>query len=126
MSSNIFAGTNSVPPCRAEADRRLRSVVILVAAIWSAGFLGHFTPLTEWPALFIYVIGGLSLTLAHCQREQAWAAVGMESILVDQRLILLFPVLVLAEEFLWRDMARCTLRDRGWNMHLAVVAPIKV
>jgi membrane protease YdiL (CAAX protease family) len=161
MSNNIYSATNAVLADRAEVDRRSRAVLILVAAIWSAGFLGYLTPLTEWPALFLYVLGGLTLTLVHCRREQAWATVGvtrinlrrallwggaigvslmlldwintwlyyragnppmveMESILVDQRLIALFPVLVLAEELFWRGMALSALRDRGWNMHLAV------
>jgi membrane protease YdiL (CAAX protease family) len=161
MSNSSAAAGNATSPARAEAERRLRATLILVLAIWGAGLAGHFTPLAEWPALFLYVLGSIALALVHCQREDAWRSVGisrenlrgallwggiiggglmlldwintwlyyragnppmveMESILVDQRLILLFPVLVVAEEFLWRGMALSALRDRGWNKHKAV------
>lgn len=160
---NSTGATGSADPAHrsGELDRRFRSVLLLVAAIWLTGLIGHFTVVAEWPALFIYVLGGLGLTLVHCRREQAWVAVGisrdnlrkalkwgviiggglmlldwintwlyyragnppmvdMESILVDQRLIVLFPLLVLAEEFVWRGMLLSALRERGWNIHLAV------
>ena len=35
----------------------------LMAAIWLLGLLGHFTPLLEWPALALYVIGSIALVL---------------------------------------------------------------
>lgn len=161
MSGDTPGTMKSANHGHGEAERRLRGVLVLVALIWSAGLIGHFTPLAEWPALLLYVLGGLGFTVFHCQREGAWQTVGitrrnlrrallwggaiggalmlmdwvntwlyyragnppmvdMESLLVDQRLILLFPVLVLAEELLWRGMALSALRDRGWNMHLAV------
>ena len=34
-----------------------------MAAIWIAGLVGHFTPLLEWPALVIYVLGSIALVL---------------------------------------------------------------
>jgi membrane protease YdiL (CAAX protease family) len=144
-----------------DAGGRLRRVLLLIGAIWTAGLLGHVTAWGEWPALFIYVLGSLALAITYCAGHGAWLTVGitrhglrrallwggmiggglmlldwvntwlyyragnppmveMESILVDRRLILLFPVLVLAEEFLWRGMALSALRDAGWNRHLAV------
>jgi membrane protease YdiL (CAAX protease family) len=160
MSNSVTTGRAATSEVVAAA-RRLRAVLILVGAIWGAGLLGHFTPLAEWPALLLYVLGSIALAVVHCRREHAWRSVGitrsklrralfwgaliggalmlldwinpwlyyragnrpmveMESILVDQRLILLFPILVLAEGFLWRGMALSALRDLGWNSHLAV------
>lgn len=156
MKTSVVQGASSGEPVR-----RYRSILSLVAAIWVLGLVGSFTALTQWPALLLYVVGGLALTLWHCQREQAWVAVGvsrdnlrnavvwgvlvgvslvlmhlvgtlfqpqdgpspmaeMESMLTDPRLLALFPILVLAEEFVWRGMALSALRDRGWNIHLAV------
>jgi len=154
--------SGSISPSPGELDRRYRSLLILVASIWVLGLIGHLTPLSQWPALVLYVVGGLVLTLLHCRREQAWIAVGvsrlnlrraviwglviggglmlmhwinawfyqhgdnpqmaeMETMLSNRRLLLLFPLLVLAEEFVWRAMALSALRDRGWNIHLAVI-----
>jgi membrane protease YdiL (CAAX protease family) len=161
MTSNSAARDYADSAVIGEAERRSRATLILIVAIWGTGLAGHFTPLAEWPALFLYVLGSIALALVHCRREHAWRSVGitrnnlrrallwggiiggglmlldwintwlyyragnppmveMESILVDQRLILLFPLLVLAEEFLWRGMALSALRDRGWGAHSAV------
>ncbi|NTU83177.1 MAG: CPBP family intramembrane metalloprotease [Chloroflexales bacterium] len=150
------------PLTQPDHERRLRLTLGLVGAIWLLGLVGHFTPLTEWPALFLYVIGAIFMTLRYCARADAWRKVGitrhnlgpailwggvlgvalmlmdwgntymyyragnapmaeMETILVKMGFIYLFPVLVLAEEFLWRGMLLSALRDRGMNIHLAVV-----
>ncbi|NTV65438.1 MAG: CPBP family intramembrane metalloprotease, partial [Oscillochloris sp.] len=45
----------------------------------------------------------------------------MQSLLVGLGLIYLFPVLVLAEEFLWRGLLFSALRERGMNPHLVVL-----
>ncbi|HEX2913817.1 MAG TPA: type II CAAX endopeptidase family protein [Chloroflexia bacterium] len=45
----------------------------------------------------------------------------MEKILVEEKFLYLFPVLVLAEEFLWRGLLFKALQDRGMKKH-AVVA----
>lgn len=149
------------PVTQLDHERRLRLSLWLVGAIWLLGLVGHFTPLTEWPALFLYVIGSIALTLRYCARANAWETVGitrknlrpavtwgliigvglmlmdwfntfmyyragnapmaeMETILVKLGFIYLFPVLVIAEEFLWRGMLLSALRDRGMNIHLAV------
>jgi len=42
---------------------RLTLSFTLMAAIWVLGLVGHFTPLLEWPALFLYVIGSIGLVL---------------------------------------------------------------
>jgi len=143
------------------ARLRLRRSIGLVVAIWSAGLIGHFTPLQEWPALLIYVLGSISVTLWHCARHQDWrgafvtrhnlraallwgggaglalAIIGavntlifyasggqpmaqMQTILVDLGLVYLFPILALAEEWLWRGLALSSLLDRGVNSHAAV------
>ncbi|MGQ9814829.1 MAG: CPBP family glutamic-type intramembrane protease [Candidatus Roseilinea sp.] len=51
---------------------RLRRAVALVIAIWAVGVIGHFTPLAEWPALFLYVLGAIGLTVFHCARADDW------------------------------------------------------
>ncbi|MEI8308765.1 MAG: CPBP family intramembrane glutamic endopeptidase [Chloroflexales bacterium] len=144
-----------------EQTRRLRLSLGLVAAIWLLGLVSHFTPLGEWPATFLYVLGSLGLVIGYCQRNDAWQQMGitrqnlrpaliwggglgvglavmdltntfmyyrsggapmeqMETILVGLKLIYLFPVLVLAEEFLWRGMLFSALLGRGVNKHLVV------
>ncbi|NTW49756.1 MAG: CPBP family intramembrane metalloprotease [Chlorobiales bacterium] len=144
------------------AQKRFQLSFGLTAAIWIAGLVGHFTPLAEWPALFIYVVGSIGLTLWHCNQNNDWQAtyvtnmnlqetlkwggliggglflmdVGMaykhyadggapmnqmQGILLDMNLLYLFPILILAEEFLWRGLMFSALIDRGMNKH-AVVA----
>lgn len=51
---------------------RLRRAVALVIAIWAVGVIGHFTPLAEWPALFLYVPGVIGLTVFQCARADDW------------------------------------------------------
>jgi uncharacterized protein len=147
---------------RAEPDQRLRVALGLIGVIWVLGLIGHFTPLLEWPATFLYVLGALGLVIVYCQRNDVWEQVGisrknlkpallwgggigvalalmdlgntfmyyrgggepmaqMESILMGLKLIYLFPVLVLAEEFLWRGLLFSALRERGMNGHLVVL-----
>lgn len=149
-------------PRAAPASRQLWLALGLVAAIWLAGLLGHFTVLAEWPALFVYVLGGIGVTAAYCRRYDAWRQVGisgvglrralvwggavggalmlidlgntyvyyrgggaplaeMEQLLVGMRLAYLFPLLVLAEEWLWRGLLFSALLERGLNKHLVVL-----
>lgn len=149
-------------PSMAPASRQLRLALGLVAAIWVVGLVGHFTPLAEWPALVVYVLAAIGLTLAYCRRNGAWRRVGltgvglrralvwggalggalmlldmgntyiyyrnggaplaqMEQLLVGMRLLYLFPVLVLAEEWLWRGLLFSALLERGLNKHLVVL-----
>lgn len=53
-----------------ESDLQLS--LLLVGAIWLLGLIGHFTPLKEWGALFLYVIGAIALTLWYCKQHNAW------------------------------------------------------
>ncbi|MCS7012616.1 MAG: CPBP family intramembrane glutamic endopeptidase [Chloroherpetonaceae bacterium] len=142
-------------------EKDLQLCVALICAIWLLGFAGHFTPLKEWGALFLYVIGSLALVLWYGKRFQAfeqifltrqnlskallWSSligsvlflmdVGntyfyykkggepmkeMQTILVDMGFLYLFPVLILAEEFLWRGLFFSALLRRGMNRHLVV------
>lgn len=142
--------------------RRLTSGFVLAVAIWITGCIGHFTPFAEWPALFLYVIGSIGVTLALGLRDRLWeemwvthrglgralawgGGIGlvllvidnintymyyraggapmaqMEAILIEMRLVFLFPLLVLAEEFLWRGVLLSGLHDAGVNRHLAVL-----
>ncbi len=144
------------------ASLRLRRSIGLVLGIWLIGLLGHWTPLREWPALFLYVLGTIVLTVYHCAQQHDWrgalitrhnlraalmwgAGVGlllglvgtantliyyanggqpmaqMQAILIELGLVYLFPLLALAEEWLWRGMLLSGLIERGMNQHLAVV-----
>ena len=144
------------------AFERLRLALGLLALIWAAGLAGYLSGLSEWPALFVYVLGSIGVTLQYCRRYAAWERAGltrknlgaalrwgvlaggalmladmantwmyyrgggaplatMEHILVGMRMVYLFPVLVLAEEWLWRGMLFSALLARGLNRHLVVV-----
>ncbi|MFZ4525211.1 MAG: CPBP family intramembrane glutamic endopeptidase [Chlorobium sp.] len=140
---------------------RLTLSFTLMAAIWILGLVGHFTPLLEWPALFLYVIGSIGLVLyrgkstgewkemylagGDLRKSLMWGGVAggvlfcmdiintvmyyknggtpmvqMEFLLVNRSLLFLFPVLVLAEEFLWRGIMFSAMIERGINKHLTV------
>ena len=45
---------------------------------------------------------------------------GMEFILVNGSLFYFFPILILAEEFLWRGIMFSAMIERGVNKHLTV------
>ena len=133
----------------------------LTAAIWITGLVGHFTPLLEWPALFLYVFGSIGVVVWRGRSKGEWAAMylaggdrakslkwggiaggllfcmdvfntvmwyksgkppmmDMQGILVNMNFLYLFPVLVLAEEFLWRGIMFSALIDKGFNKHLTV------
>lgn len=132
-----------------------------MAAIWLLGLAGHFTPLQEWPALALYVVGSIGLVLYRGKKIGEWKEMylaggdlrksllwggiaggllfsmdvintviyyknggapmaGMEFILVNRSMLYFFPVLVLAEEFLWRGIMFSALIERGLNKHLTV------
>jgi membrane protease YdiL (CAAX protease family) len=152
----------SVPSSGSESlNARFTLSFVLMAAIWILGLAGHFTPLQEWPALFLYVIGSIGLVLYRGQKNGEWQQMylaggdlpkslkwggiagavlfgmdifntityyknggapmaGMEFILVNRSLLYLFPVLVLAEEFLWRGIMFSSMIERGFNKHLTV------
>ncbi len=45
---------------------------------------------------------------------------GMQYLLVNRSLFYLYPVLILAEEFLWRGIMLSSMIERGFNKHLTV------
>lgn len=149
-------------PAAADSRRPARLAAGLIGLVWALGLLGHFTVVREWPALVVYVLGSIALTLWYCRRYDAWAAIGltrrnlraallwggliggalmlldmgntfiyyrnggvplaeMERILVGMRMAYLFPLLVLAEEWLWRGMLFAGLLARGVNRHVVVI-----
>ena len=136
----------------------------LMAAIWLLGFAGHFTPLHEWPALFLYVVGSIGLVLYRGKKKGEWKEIylaggelrkslkwgliggtillllammntvtmmknqngaammsGMQYLLVNRSLMYLYPILVLAEEFLWRGIMFSAMIERGFNKHVTVL-----
>ncbi|MEI6651575.1 MAG: CPBP family intramembrane glutamic endopeptidase [Chlorobiaceae bacterium] len=140
---------------------RLTLSFSLMGAIWIVGLVGHFTPLLEWPALFLYVFGSIGLVLYRGKKSGEWQEMylsggdirkslmwggiagavlfgmdimnmvmyyknggapmaQMEFILVNRSLLYLFPVLILAEEFLWRGIMFSAMIERGVNKHLTV------
>ncbi len=151
----------TLPPVTAGEESRLVLSFGLMALIWIAGFIGHFTPLMEWPALALYVIGSIGIVLyrgnrygdwekmylagGNLKKSLIWGAIAggvlflmdvtntviyyksggtpmaeMEILLVGRSLIYLFPVLILAEEFLWRGIMFSSMIGRGFNGHLTV------
>ena len=154
----------SVKPLSFEPDSstaRFNLSFALMAAIWLLGLAGHFTPLQEWPALSLYVLGSIGLVLYRGKKNGEWKEMylaggdlrkslkwggiagallfgmdiintvmyyknggapmaGMEFLLVNRSLLYLFPVLVLAEEFLWRGIMFSSMIERGFNKHLTV------
>ncbi|NTU69138.1 MAG: CPBP family intramembrane metalloprotease [Chlorobiaceae bacterium] len=142
-------------------NQRFNLAFGLTAAIWVVGLVGHFTPLLEWPALALYVLGSIGVVLWRGKSKGEWAAMylaggdlkkslkwggiaggllfcmdvfntvmwyasgkppmmDMQGILVNMNFLYLFPVLVLAEEFLWRGLMFSSLIDKGFNKHLTV------
>lgn len=156
--ATVTAGAAALP----QSHRQLTAGLGLAVVVWVSGAVGHFTPWGEWPALFLYVLGSIGLTVylgrhfnlwdsmfvtrRGLARALAWGGgIGlalliidnintyfyyraggaplaqMEEILIGMRLVVLFPLLVLAEEFLWRGIVLAGLRDAGMNRHLAVL-----
>ena len=153
-SSQSFSSSESL-------NARLTLSFSLMGAIWLLGLVGHFTPLKEWPALFLYVVGSIGLVLyrgksvgewqemylagGNLAKSLKWGGIagallfamdiintvmyyknggapmaGMEFILVNGSLLYLFPILILAEEFLWRGIMFSAMIERGVNKHLTV------
>lgn len=134
----------------------------LMAAIWLLGFIGHFTPLQEWPALVLYVVGGIGIVVWRGKSFGEWQPMylsggdlktslkwggmaggllfaldlintviyykagnppmaNMEFLLVNGSLLYGFPLLIVAEELLWRGIMFSALIERGVNKHLTVI-----
>ncbi len=143
-------------------QKRLQLSFILAIGIWVVSGLGYFTPLAEWPALALYVLGGIGLVVWYGKTTGEWkemylaggdfrrslfwggiiggglfivdiamafvahemragdSMAQMERILVGMKMLYFFPVLILAEEFLWRGIMFSALIDRGMNKYLVV------
>ncbi|MCG8345276.1 MAG: CPBP family glutamic-type intramembrane protease [Chlorobiales bacterium] len=151
----------TLPAVTAGEQERLRLSLGLMVLIWMTGFIGYFTPLTEWPALYLYLSGSLGLVLyrgihhgdwvkmylagGNLKKSLFWGAIAgavlflmdivntvmyyknggtpmaeMEILLVGRSLIYFFPLLILAEEFLWRGIMFSSMVDRRFNGHLTV------
>jgi len=151
----------TLPAVTAGDEERLKLSFGLMALIWITGLIGHFTPLMEWPALFLYLIGSIGLVLfrgvsrdewqkmflkgGNLKKSLFWGALAgavlflmdimntvmyyknggtpmaeMEILLVGRSLVFLFPLLILAEEFLWRGIMFSSMIQRGVNGHLTV------
>ncbi|MBO8092440.1 MAG: CPBP family intramembrane metalloprotease [Prosthecochloris sp.] len=144
------------------SDQRFLLSFGLMAAIWITGLVGHFTPLREWPALVLYVLGSIGIVLYRGMRYQEWsdmyltggnywksiilgcvtggllffmalfnthnhysnggsAMQEMEAILNHPFFYGMFPVLVLAEEFMWRGIMASSLAAKEINRHIVVL-----
>ncbi len=142
-------------------DSRLKLSFGLMALIWLTGLVGHFTPLMEWPALALYVLGSFGIVFYRGAKYGEWERMylsggnlkgtlfwggiagfflflmdiintviyytnggtpmaEMEMLLVGRSLLYVFPVLILAEEFLWRGIMFSAMIERGFNRHLTV------
>ncbi|MCS7003282.1 MAG: CPBP family intramembrane metalloprotease, partial [Dehalococcoidia bacterium] len=133
-----------------------------VAAVWALGLAGRFLPFGEWPALALYVIGGLAIPIVVFVRRGAGAtifltrtngraAIGwgvglglllcvvdvvntyvyyanggapmvqMQAYLFNVGLIAAAPLLLIAEEFVWRGFVFRAMRDHGYSPPFVVV-----
>jgi len=150
----------SIPKSQSESAR-INLAFGLMLGIWYLGLIGHFTPLLEWPALALYVIGGIGVVIWRGTSKGEWAEMylaggdlkkslkwggiaggilfvmdivntviyyskgappmtDMLGILVNKNFLFLFPILVLAEEFLWRGLMLSAMIQKGFNPHLTV------
>jgi len=150
------------PSASQSLDERLKLSFGLMALIWITGLVGNFTPLFEWPALFLYVIGSIALVIYRGRRYDEWVKMylaggdlrksikwgaiagsllfvmdimntvmyyrnggppmgDMLGILINRNMLYFFPVLVFAEEFLWRGIMLSAMIERGFNKHLTVI-----
>ncbi|NTW53918.1 MAG: CPBP family intramembrane metalloprotease [Chlorobaculum sp.] len=155
---------NAIASGSSTLNERLKLAFGLTALIWITGLVGHFTPLLEWPALALYVIGGIGVVIWRGTSKSEWAEMylaggdlkkslkwgviggilllllammntkkmmttsdaakmmsGMESLLLNRSLFYFYPILVLAEEFLWRGIMFSALIEKGFNKHLTVL-----
>lgn len=151
----------SIDSGSASLNERFNLAFGLTALIWITGLVGHFTPLQEWPALALYVIGGIGVVIWRGVSKGEWAGMylaggelkkslkwggiaggilfvmdivntviyyskgappmtDMLGILVNMNFLFLFPILVLAEEFLWRGLMLSSMVEKGFNPHLSV------
>ncbi|HWQ26990.1 MAG TPA: type II CAAX endopeptidase family protein [Chlorobaculum sp.] len=151
----------SIPSGSQSLNERFNLAFGLTALIWVAGLVGHFTPLLEWPALAIYVLGSIGVVVWRGKSRGEWAEMylaggdlkkslkwggiagiilfsmdvfntvmwyksgkppmnDMVSILVNMNFLYFFPVLVLAEEFLWRGLMLSAMIEKGVNKHITV------
>ena len=151
----------TLSPVTAGEQERLKLSFGLMGLIWITGFIGHFTPWMEWPALYLYLFGSIGVVLfrgnnysdwtkmylagGDLKKSLVWGGIAggilfvmdimntvmyyknggtpmaeMEILLVGKSLIYFFPVLILAEEFLWRGIMFSSMIDRGVNGHLTV------
>ncbi|MCG8341650.1 MAG: CPBP family intramembrane metalloprotease [Chlorobiales bacterium] len=53
----------TLPAATAGEQERLKLSFGLMVLVWMTGFIGHFTPLMEWPALFLYLFGSIGIVL---------------------------------------------------------------
>ena len=161
LAAKFLTTTTKASPTTPAQEKRFKLTVGLMLAMWLTGLVGHFTPLKEWPAVFLYVLGTLGLAAYLGKSQDDWKAtfitrenlksaliwgglIGsvlfgmdvsntytyyskggapmkeMEEILVRQKFLYLFPVLIIAEEFLWRGLLFSALLDRGMNKHKVV------
>ena len=75
------------------------------------------------------LIGGTLLLLmamintVNMMKNQNGAAMmsGMQYLLVNRSLLYLYPILVIAEEFLWRGIMFSAMIEKGFNKHLTVL-----
>jgi membrane protease YdiL (CAAX protease family) len=150
---------NALESTSSSLNERFNLAFGLTALIWITGLVGHFTPLLEWPALALYVIGSIAVVIWRGKSKGEWAEMylaggdrgkslkwggiaggilfcmfntvmryksgkppmmDMQGILVNMNFLYFFPVLVLAEEFLWRGLMLSSMVEKGINPHLSV------
>ncbi|MDT9547287.1 MAG: CPBP family intramembrane glutamic endopeptidase [Chlorobium phaeovibrioides] len=88
--------------------------------IWLAG--GNAGRSLYWGTLAGAVLFIMDITNTILYYKSGGAPmVEMERLLVHRSLLYLFPILILAEEFLWRGVMFSSLIEKGFNPHLTVL-----
>ncbi|ACF43128.1 CPBP family intramembrane glutamic endopeptidase [Pelodictyon phaeoclathratiforme] len=75
-----------------------------------------------WGAIggtLLLLVAMMNTAMMKSQNDTAMMS-GMEYLLVNRSLLYLYPILVIAEEFLWRGIMLSAMIEKGLNKHLTV------
>ncbi len=75
-----------------------------------------------WGAIggtLLLLVAMMNTAMMKSQNDTAMMS-GMEYLLVNRSLLYLYPILVIAEEFLWRGIMLSAMIEKGFNKHLTV------
>jgi membrane protease YdiL (CAAX protease family) len=81
----------------------------------------NLKPALLWGGLIGAVLFGMDVSNTYAYYKRGGKPMTeMEDILVKQKFLYLFPVLIVAEEFLWRGLMLSALMEKGMSKHKAI------